>query len=285
MKVRHYSLEEQIDLWASEYMAPYPELLAKQIDDYTSQDLDWRQIAREKVFPFIESRLAMMDVARNNLVSIQPVLTDQVRQKLGYQQDVAWVIYVGIGCGAGWVTKYQDQPAILFGLENIAECGWSDLNSITGLTAHELGHLVHFFWREEAGKLDKEGPWWQLYTEGFAQRCEHVILGHESWHEADRKDQQDWLDYCEHNLPHLARLFLEQVSRSVFVSDQLLDVRDFFGSWFDIDGYSQTGYYLGHQAVMEMEKSGVTLREIALLDDPKRMMENVILKFSCITSD
>lgn len=30
-------------------------------------------------------------------------------------------IYVGDGCGAGWVMTYQDLPAILFGLENMAE--------------------------------------------------------------------------------------------------------------------------------------------------------------------
>ena len=50
-RVQGRPVEEQIEAWASEYMAPWPELLAKQIDDYASQGVDWRQIAREKVFP------------------------------------------------------------------------------------------------------------------------------------------------------------------------------------------------------------------------------------------
>lgn len=220
----HASMDDQIDRWASEYMAPNPELLAKQIDDYTSQNLDWRQVAKEKVFPFIHDRLPAMRLAHDHLVAVQSTACEKVKQKLGFDTDITWVIYVGIGCGAGWVTTYQDRPAVLFGLENIAECGWSDLRSITGLTAHELGHLVQAAWREEAGKPEGTGPWWQLLSEGFAQRCEHVILGKDTWHEAERKAQRDWLDYCERNLSHLARLFLNQVSRSTLVSDQLSDV-------------------------------------------------------------
>jgi hypothetical protein len=276
---RHASMDEQVERWAFEYIAAYPELLGKQIDDYTSQNLDWRQIAKEKVFPFIDDRVPVMQTAHDNLVSLRHTVCERAQAILGFKTNHTWLIYVGIGCGAGWVTTYQDQPAILFGLENIAECGWSDLKSITGLTAHEYGHIIQQSCRKEAGKLDDEGPWWQLFTEGFAQRCEHVILGVDTWHEAERKDQKDWLDYCEHNLSHLASLFLDQASRSVLASDQLLDVRKFFGSWYDIDGYSQTGYYLGHQAIVELEKSGMSLRDIALLEKPESEMVYILKRW------
>ncbi|MDF1501291.1 MAG: hypothetical protein P1P76_12580, partial [Anaerolineales bacterium] len=43
-------------------------------------------------------------------------------------------------------------------------------------------------------------------------------------------------------------------------------VRDFFGSWFQIEGRSQTGYYLGHEIIRRLEKSN-SLEEIAGLDD------------------
>jgi len=59
-------LDVQIEGWASEYMSQRPELLEKQQEDYVSQDVDWRQIAREKVFPFLGDRLPAMQVAHRN---------------------------------------------------------------------------------------------------------------------------------------------------------------------------------------------------------------------------
>lgn len=41
-------------------------------------------------------------------------------------------------------------------------------------------------------------------------------------------------------------------------------VRDFFGSWYDILGYRQTGYYLGCEAIRRLERS-LSLDDIALL--------------------
>jgi hypothetical protein len=43
-------------------------------------------------------------------------------------------------------------------------------------------------------------------------------------------------------------------------------VRPFFGSWFELRGWKQTGYYLGHAVIRRME-TGMGLHEIALLDD------------------
>jgi len=42
-------------------------------------------------------------------------------------------------------------------------------------------------------------------------------------------------------------------------------VSPFFGSWFEICGKSQTGYFLGHEVIVELENR-LSLREIALLD-------------------
>jgi hypothetical protein len=104
---------------------------------------------------------------------------------------VTFVIYVGIGCGAGWATTFGDSPAVLFGLENIAERGWEDPGTILGLVAHELGHLVHFAWRLRGGKSAGSGPWWQLYEEGFAQECESRILDTGAVHQAGSGREQD----------------------------------------------------------------------------------------------
>ena len=121
---------DQIESWSSEYMSRFPELLKKQIEDYSEQDLDWRKIAEEKVFPFLNDRLPVMREARKNLLELCPAIYSKAQELLGFEADVSFVIYVGVGCGAGWVTSYGDQPAILFGLENIAGSGWGSVNSV-----------------------------------------------------------------------------------------------------------------------------------------------------------
>ena len=40
-------------------------------------------------------------------------------------------------------------------------------------------------------------------------------------------------------------------------------VHDFFGSWFNIQGKKQTGYFLGHEIIRALEGT-YSLREIAL---------------------
>jgi hypothetical protein len=50
-RFRGEPLDAQIEAWSTEYMAHWPELLDRQVASYASDGLDWRQIAREKVFP------------------------------------------------------------------------------------------------------------------------------------------------------------------------------------------------------------------------------------------
>jgi len=261
-------LERQIERWASEYMAQWPELLAKLQADYAGQGADWRQIARERVFPFVQARLPAMAKARKHLCRLSPALYQRAQRTLAFDADITFVIYVGIGCGAGWATTYQDRPAILFGLENIAECGWSDADSIAGLLAHELGHLAHTAWRAQRALSDGDGPWWQLYCEGFATRCEQVILGEGSWHESSRTGDDSWLEWCQSRKGWLAAEFLRAVSAGE-------PVHRFFGSWYEMDGHSQSGYFLGHEIVKELEAGGA-LREIAMLDDIERHFRPIL---------
>ena len=151
------SVDEQIKSWATEYMSSWPELLSLQIGDYEAQSLDWHQIARERIFPNFGARLTEMYKAQQGLREwIEPVY-ERAQQVLGFRSEAVFIIYVGIGCGAGWTTKYGGLPAILFGLENIAECGWSEFPAIRGLIAHEIGHLAHFYWRERNGRLLEQG--------------------------------------------------------------------------------------------------------------------------------
>ncbi len=248
---------DQIESWSSEYMSRFPELLKKQIEDYSEQDLDWRKIAEEKVFPFLNDRLPVMREARKNLLELCPAIYSKAQELLGFEADVSFVIYVGVGCGAGWVTSYGDQPAILFGLENIAGSGWGSVNAIRGLCAHEIGHVAHYHWRAQNNKALGTGVWWQLYDEGFAQRCETSINGFDSWHEAIASD--DWLEWCQGHKGWLAAEFIK-------AADDGKPVNPFFGSWFEMEGKSQTGYFLGCEVIHGLEEE-YSLKEIALLDD------------------
>jgi hypothetical protein len=256
-------LEAQIDAGVSEYMSGWPELLAKQQEDYASEGYDWRQVARERVFPYLNERLPAMGTAREHLLAIGEPTYARAGRALDFDVEAIFLIYVGIGCGAGWVTHYQNCPAVLFGLENVAEEGWTDPAVLAGLVAHEIGHLVHFYWRGQHGRSKGSGPWWQLYTEGFAQRCEGLILGEESWHMAVSAGEGDWLAWCRANRGWLAAEFRRAV-------DAGEPVRPFFGSWFELRGRKQTGYFLGHEVIRQLE-TGLTLPEIALLDpaDPR----------------
>jgi hypothetical protein len=254
----HTPIEEQIEGWASKYMVQWPELLEKQVKDYESENLDWQQVAREKIFPFLKERQPDMQLAHEYLLrSCEPIYST-ARQLFGYDVPLVFVLYVGIGLGAGWATTYQHSSALLFGLENIAEEGWSKPAAIEGLVAHEMGHLVHFHWRAQSGKAIGSGPWWELYTEGFAQRCEHILLSKDSWHMALGISHHNWLRWCQENKRWLAAEFLRRVEAGE-------DVHPFFGSWFELRSQKQSGYFLGHELVKRLE-AHKTLEEIAVLD-------------------
>jgi hypothetical protein len=253
--VQHKPVDIQIELWANTYMSHWKELLEKQIGDYAEQNLDWKDIAREKIFPYLNDWLPAMRRARKNLLKLCPVICSKAEQVLDFRTQAYLVIYTGIGCGAGWVTTFRDKYSILFGLENIAECGWADAESITGLISHEMGHVAHYHLRAQNNRRFGCDAWWQLYTEGFAQYCEALIDN--SAHQETQAD--DWSKWCQQNKRRLAAEFLKVV-------DEGKPVNAFFGSWFEIDGHSETGYFLG-QAVIKALLRRSSFQEVALLDD------------------
>jgi hypothetical protein len=254
--VHSKSVDEQIRLWQTSYMKKYPELLDKQVQSYKTENIDWWKIAK-KIFPTLPMRLQFMQKARNNILAFYKSICAKASQKLELDFDIVLVVYVGIGCGAGWATTYGGQPAILLGLENIAEEKWYTINKLQGLISHEVGHLVHMKWRDEWRIFEEtaQDSLFRLYSEGFAQRCEHIILGKETWHMARKKD---WISWCKQNKSWLAKEPLMRLKKHA-------PVNDFFGSWFNIKGKTQTGYFLGHAFVCELEKT-YSLREIALLN-------------------
>lgn len=257
--VRFKSVSEQIKLWQASYMKKYPELLDKQVRSYEAENVNWQEIAK-KIFPLLPHRFQLMRKARHNILAVCNSIYAKALERLELDLDIVFVIYVGIGCGAGWATKHEGRPAVLLGLENIAGQRWHTKSKLEGLMSHEIGHLAHMKWRNEWKIFEKaeQDPLFQLYSEGFAQRCEHVILGRETWHVAQDKK---WLSWCKQNKSWLANEFLKSLEKQA-------SVNDFFGSWFHIQCKTQIGYFLGYVLIRELEKT-YNLRETALLDVEK----------------
>lgn len=255
-RARSLPIDQAIESWRGDYLRPWPELRRKQIANYREDGVDWRRVARTRIFPSFDERLPRMRKVRSHLLQAIPTAVRRCRSQLDLDFPVTFVVHVGIGCGAGWATTFGGRPAVLFGVENAEEVGWTDRATLVALVEHEIAHLVHERWRRQArvGPLaSRRGPWWQLYEEGFATRCELELGGIGSHHATERT--QDWLAWCGRNRARLAALFLRTTAAC-------RPTRRFFGSWYNIDGYINTGYYLGSEAIRHAE-ARASLREIA----------------------
>lgn len=255
-KVRTLPPEQQLASWRRDYLRPWPELFRKQAADYRDQGVAWRDVALHRIFPHLDARLARMRKVRASILRAIPGAVSRCRAKLGLDFPVTFVIHVGIGGGAGWSTTFGGRPAVLFGLENAAELGWTDSVTAAALVAHEIAHLLHERWRRRSGLPGADGrpgPWWRLYEEGFATYCE-LDLGPIGNHHSTERGQ-NWLGWCRANRRRLATLFLRTVTSR-------RPTHRFFGSWNHVDDYIDTGYYLGSEVIRD-GASRYSLREIA----------------------
>jgi hypothetical protein len=257
--VRSQSVEVQIDRWEHDYMARWPELLQKQVRSYSDEGVDWKQIARTRIFPHLSKRLPHMRTLHRNLLRTLPHSWSVTRRTLNLDFPVRFVIYVGIGVGAGWATRYGGQRACLFGLENAAEIAGGGAGT-SGAVSHEVAHLAHDDWRIRSGLRGIElpgGPLWHLYTEGFATECERRIERPQRFRL--RTGDSDWLRWCTDHRAWLAAKFLHDVKAR-------RSSRPFFGSWYNIRGRIECGYFLGAEVVREWTRSA-SLKEVATLSE------------------
>ncbi|MCI4372897.1 MAG: hypothetical protein L3K02_04570 [Thermoplasmata archaeon] len=259
--VRSESVEMQIDRWEHDYMAPWPELLEKQKKNYSEIGVDWKRTARTRIFPRLRERLPLMRRIHRNLLRTLPDAWSRTTQALDLEFQVRFVIYAGIGVGAGWATRFGGQPACLFGLENAAEIasGKQKLGT-AGTISHEIAHLAHDEWRRRAGlggNAGFKGPFLQLYEEGFATECERRIGNAKSFRL--RRGEEDWIPWCTAHRAWLSPKFLRDVHAR-------RSVRPFFGSWYNIRGHIECGYYLGQEMVRDWAEA-TSLQEVAVLPE------------------
>jgi len=96
---------------------------------------------------------------------------------------------------------------------------------------------------------------WQLYCEGFAQRCEHIILGRDTWHIRGGNYGDDWLDWCQEQKSWLAADNNLDIPSAEVLENALAD---FDGTMFVI---SHDRYFLDRVAERIVELDGGALTE------------------------
>jgi hypothetical protein len=259
--VRSEPVETQIDRWAHQYLSRWPELLEKQVQSYSTEGVDWKRIARTRIFPHLSERLPRMRRLHRNLLMTLAGSWSRAERFLELDFPVRFVIHVGIGVGTGWATRFGGQRACLFGLENAAETVSGPYAWTSGIVAHEVAHLAHDEWRVRDGQRGIElprGPLWQLYEEGFATECERRIEGPRQF--ARRTGRPDWLRWCITHRAWLAAKFLGEVKAR-------RSLRPFFGSWYGVRGRSECGYFLGVEVVRHWTRSA-SLNQVATLPEP-----------------
>jgi hypothetical protein len=241
-------------------MAPGPELLEKQKKDYSGEGEDWKRIARTRIFPYLRERLPLMRQIHRNLLRTLPDSWSRTKRALDLDFPVQFVLYVGIVVGAGWATRYGGRPACLFGLENAAEIASGKDGGTPCAVSHEVAHLAHDEWRRRAGVggiAEFKGPYLQLYEEGFATECERRIEDPQSFRL--KTGRADWLPSCSSHRAWLAAKFLRDTAAR-------RSVRQFFGSWHNIQVHIECRYYLGQEMVREWTEVA-SLQEMAVLPE------------------
>jgi hypothetical protein len=246
--------KDVVDLWLNNYMGSHEELLNLHLKCHGSFD-KLVTMANRFVRPLLDN-VWKLDFTWRNIYGAVPVVLEKLFTLRKNFPDINIVIYVGSGCGAGWATTYNGKYSVLLGLEMMIYHKWSGITDVSGLLAHELCHILHMFLRgmsaEEFEKLENE-PYFLLYSEGYAMKCEHAITNR-MWRVADK---DGWVNYCEKNKDRLARDYLETIEKGY-------PTTRFYSSWEDVNGYTQTGYYLGHEYIEYiMREYGLTLEEIA----------------------
>ena len=251
-----FSSNDIVQKWINEYMKNYPQLLELQIRCHNN-DISILKAMASKLLKYSIRREEEITKAWRNIYPAIPVVTERAQKIFtNLPNKIYIIIYVGSGCGAGWATEYNGEYAILLGLEMIVYHNWTSHEDIEGLVAHELCHIIHMYLRNmnarEFEKLEEQ-PCFLLYSEGFAMKCEH-ILTNRMWRIADKND---WVDYCVKNKDVLAKEYLESFEKG-------LSTIKFWSSWQGIDGYTQTGYYLGYEFIEYlMREYSLSLEEIA----------------------
>ncbi len=208
------------------------------------------------VLPVIKNALneEKIDIVNRNFRLAINMLNNNLTELFDSEPDINIILYLGLCNGAGWATTLDGKNTVLLGIEKIIELDWKDEINIRALIFHEIGHL----WHKLNGNLYFPGftkrrkAIQQLYQEGVAMVCEHILCGDDEFY---HQDKNGWLKWCCENENDIKKEYLFRLNKRE-------SVQDFFGDWCSFRGHSDVGYFLGSRFVGYLMKI-YSLKEIA----------------------
>ncbi len=239
-----------LELWRK-----YAEEISKELPSKCEKDAKEYDF-NKSVLPVLEAALSeeKIDFVSRNFQTVIDTLNDNLSKLFDTEPDINIILYLGLCNGAGWATTLDGKNTVLLGIEKIIELNWGDETNMRALILHEIGHL----WHELNGNLHipeytkRRKGIAQLYCEGVAMVCEHILCGDDEFY---HQDKDGWLDWCYKNENQIKREYLRRL-------DKKESVQDFFGDWCSYNGYSDVGYFLGCRFVKHLMKTH-SLKDIA----------------------
>ncbi len=239
-----------IDLWRKYTKEISNELPSKCENDAKGYDFE------KEVLPVLNLALnnEKIDFVNKNFQSVIKTLNSNLNKLFDKEPDINIVLYLGLCNGAGWATTLDGKNTVLLGVEKIIELGWGDETNMRALILHEIGHL----WHKLNGNLHipeytkRRKGIAQLYCEGVAMVCEHILCGDDEFY---HQDKNGWLNWCYENENDIKKEYLRRLNEKE-------SVQDFFGDWCSYNGRSDVGYFLGCRFVRFLMKANL-LKEIA----------------------
>jgi len=179
-------------------------------------------------------------------VEVFKCITDGLEQKIikrfGKSLNVDIVLYLGLCNGAGWVEEINEKRLVLLGIEKILELKWNNIDDMTGLILHELGHAYQAEYGVLSRQFEKTSDHflWQLFTEGIAMVFEQELVNDSSYF---HQEKGGWKTWCDQNISRIASDFESDYQTMTF------DNQRYFGDWVHYKEHCDVGYYLGARFV------------------------------------
>jgi len=232
----------ELKLKWQEYIENYPELHSKLMQNIIEDTISDETLMKEVFIPAYNN-LNKIKEAYNNCLTVIKELESTF--SLYYHDEFQIVLYFGNGSGAGWYTKYLNEPSILLGFENIIILNWITKESLRALIAHEFGHMVHTFYCDKK-EVKENLAISTIFSEGYAQYIESKIINTNFFVELEEgnKNLGKWF---AKNKKNIAKEYLVRIEKNQ-------EVKDFFSSWLRWKEYRQVGYFLGYYIISEIAK-------------------------------
>jgi len=259
--------KEMFQGWLMDYISNYPELLIAEVN-YRRGLTQLRNIMIKEVLPKLD--LMIHDIIEAWMLILQNLeaVYSLAAEVLPSHLDPIFAIYVASGWRRDWIASILGKPAVFIDLGGLAEVNWVSEDKIRGMLAFNLGTLYHALRRggvEKFRKLEAD-PFFRLYSEGFAQLTEHLILNLEFSHVLTEGSVKKF----EQKIPEIAVEYLTRAEKG--------DVEDFYSPKNEIHGVKFAAAYLGHLFSKTLGEEEIDLEELAGLPEPdvERFSKNLL---------